>query len=193
MPEPAVTWEVELKFAVESLAALEAALVTLQAAPLGTSDQTDTYFAHPCRNFAETDEAFRLRTVDGEHCLTYKGPVVDRTIKTRREIEIPCGNGTECSGQWHALITSLGFLPVREVRKLRRRFALTRRGREFEICLDEVPHLGRFAEIETLAATADREIARDLVWELARDLGLQAAEPRSYLELLLTHDGAANS
>lgn len=193
MPEPAVTWEVELKFTVESLAALEAALVTLQAAPLGTSDQTDTYFAHPCRNFAETDEAFRLRTVDGEHCLTYKGPVVDRTIKTRREIEIPCGNGTESGGQWRALITSLGFRPVRDVRKQRRRFTLTRSSRQFEICLDEVPPLGLFAEIETLATTADREIARDLVWELARDLGLQAAEPRSYLELLLTHDGAANS
>lgn len=188
-----MTWEVELKFAVGGHAGLVPDLLRLGAVPAGESDQCDTYFAHPCRDYVQTNEAFRLRTVDGQHCLTYKGPVVDRTIKTRQEIEIPCGSGAACGTQWQSLIEALGFQPVRQVRKHRRRFTLVRDGRHFEFCLDHVPPLGDFAEIETLVETEERDVARELVWSLAGELGLSTAEPRSYLELLLAQDRPANS
>lgn len=188
-----MTWEVELKFAVGDRGDLVPELQRLGAAAAGESEQLDTYYAHPCRDFVQTNEAFRLRTVDGQHCLTYKGPVVDRTIKTRQEIEIPCGNGATSESQWRSLIAALGFQTVRQVRKRRRRFTLARDGRHFEFCLDHVPPLGEFAEIETLVETGDRDVARELVWSLARELGLSTAEPRSYLELLLAHDRDANS
>jgi adenylate cyclase, class 2 len=188
-----VTWEVELKFAVGDRSSLVLDLLRLGAIAAGESEQSDTYFAHPCRDFVQSNEAFRLRTVDGQHCLTYKGPVVDRTIKTRKEIEIPCGNGADSGTQWRSLIEALGFHPVREVRKHRRRFTLVRNGRHFEFCLDRVPPLGDFAEIETLVETGDRDTARELVWSLAHELGLSTAEPRSYLELLLLQDRTANS
>lgn len=188
-----MTWEVELKFAVDDRGDLAPELLRLGAIAAGESLQSDIYFAHPCRDFVLTNEAFRLRTVDGQHCLTYKGPVVDRTIKTRQEIEIPCGNGADSGALWRSLIEALGFQPVREVRKHRRRFGLVRDGRHFEFCLDQVPPLGEFAEIETLVETEERDIARELVWSLARELGLSTAEPQSYLELLLAQDRAANS
>ena len=41
---------------------------------LGESRQCDEYFAHPSRDFARTDEALRLREVDGALRITYKGP-----------------------------------------------------------------------------------------------------------------------
>lgn len=188
-----MTWEVELKFAADDRGDLTPDLLRLGAVPAGESEQVDLYFAHPCRDFVQTNEAFRLRSVDGRHCLTYKGPVVDRTTKTRQEIEIPCGAGATAGDQWRLLIEALGFRPVREVRKRRRRFELVREGRSFELCLDHIPPLGDFVEIETLAETAERDAARDLVWSLARELGLSAAEPRSYLELLLAHDRGMNS
>lgn len=188
-----MTWEVELKFAVGDRGDLAPDLLRLGAVAAGESEQSDTYFAHPCRDFVQTNEAFRLRTVNGQHYLTYKGPVVDRTIKTRQEIEIPCGSGESTGEQWRSLIAALGFRPVREVRKHRRRFTLMREGRQFELCLDRVPALGDFAEIETLAETDDRDVAREQVWSLARELDLTTAEPRSYLELLLAHDRGTNS
>ncbi|HTN02761.1 MAG TPA: class IV adenylate cyclase, partial [Planctomycetaceae bacterium] len=116
-----MTWEVELKFAVGDRGDLVPELRRLGAVAAGESEQVDTYYAHPCRDFVQTNEAFRLRTVDGQHCLTYKGPVVDRTIKTRQEIEIPCGNGEASESQWRSLIAALGFQTVRQVRKCRRR------------------------------------------------------------------------
>ena len=50
-------------------------------------DQVDEYFNHPCRDFAVTDEALRLRK-DPDGKMTYKGPKLDRTTKTREEIEM---------------------------------------------------------------------------------------------------------
>ena len=43
----------------------------------------------PCRDFAQTDEALRIRTVGDTSFVTYKGPKLDATTKTRRELELP--------------------------------------------------------------------------------------------------------
>jgi adenylate cyclase class 2 len=49
----------------------------------------DTYFRHPCRDFAETDEALRIRIrrFNGhfEAFLTYKGPRLTGTQKPGRK------------------------------------------------------------------------------------------------------------
>ena len=51
------------------------------------AEQVDTYFSHPARDFAATDEALRIRSIDQENFVTYKGPKLDATTKTRREID----------------------------------------------------------------------------------------------------------
>ena len=52
-------------------------------------DQEDTYFSHPARDFAVTNEAFRIRRLGDENRITYKGPRRSGPTKTREEIEIP--------------------------------------------------------------------------------------------------------
>src|SRR3990172_5990494 len=101
------TYEVEQKFPVADMAALEARLVALGATVSGPQSQIDHYYAHPARDFASTDEALRVRRTDRASYLTYKGPKVDATTKTRREIELPLGPHERDAPSAGALIASL--------------------------------------------------------------------------------------
>ena len=56
-------WEVEQKFRIADLAAIKAKLMQLGASFAEPMNQIDWYFNHPSRDFAQTDEAFRLRQV----------------------------------------------------------------------------------------------------------------------------------
>ena len=114
---PSMHYEVEQKFPVHDLAAIEAQLVALGARLGAGIEQLDRYFAHPCRDFARTDEALRIRQVGPRCFVTYKGPKIDPTTKTRREIELPLSDAPEGVAQWTALLEALGFQPVAEVRK----------------------------------------------------------------------------
>lgn len=53
--------EIEIKSACDDPAEVEKILGSLGARFKDTLFQKDIYFAHPSRNFAETDEALRLR------------------------------------------------------------------------------------------------------------------------------------
>ena len=67
-------YEVELKFRVADLPAVEGRLAALGARFAAPVEQVDRYFAHPARDFAQTDEALRLRRVGDEIAITWKGP-----------------------------------------------------------------------------------------------------------------------
>jgi adenylate cyclase class 2 len=82
-------YEVEQKYPLSDVAAVEAALARLGATWHGTVEQVDRYFNHPCRDFAATDEALRLRRTGEALAITWKGPRLDATAKTRRELELP--------------------------------------------------------------------------------------------------------
>ena len=82
-------YEVEQKYPLADVAAVEAALARLGATWHGTVEQVDRYFNHPCRDFAATDEALRLRRTGEALAITWKGPRLDATAKTRRELELP--------------------------------------------------------------------------------------------------------
>ena len=73
----------------EGITALEARLASLGASWHGVSEQVDRYFNHPSRDFTVTDEALRLRSTPAGVAVTWKGPRLDTTAKTRREIELP--------------------------------------------------------------------------------------------------------
>src|SRR5262245_49585825 len=84
-----MNFEVEQKHRVDDPDALIQTLATRGAALGPAIEQADTYFAHPSRDFAKTDEALRIRMVAGDGVVTFKGPKLDATTKTRREIELP--------------------------------------------------------------------------------------------------------
>jgi len=183
-----MSYEVELKFPLSDDTDIRASLTKLGAVYRETVPQRDRYFAHPQRNFAETDEALRLRGVGENNFLTYKGPVTDRATKTRRELEVGFEPGAAAAEKFATIFEILGFRPVREVVKERQIFDLTWREHEFEIALDEVQGLGRFLEIETIAGEAERTLAQQAILALAEELQLSDPERRSYLCLLLESD-----
>jgi adenylate cyclase, class 2 len=180
-----LVFEVEMKFPVLDQAGVERKLCDLGGIPEGRLTQVDCYFSHPSRNFAVTDEAFRLRTIDQENRLTYKGPRLDQTTKTRAEIEVSIGSGPETARQMELLLACLGFARVAQVRKVRRVIRLTWQDWPVEAALDHVERVGEFLELEVQADADQLAEAQRTLLELARQLQLPDSERRSYLELLL--------
>jgi adenylate cyclase class 2 len=182
-------YEVEQKFPVADHAALEARVAEVGGRFGPPVEQVDAYFAHPARDFAATDEALRIRRVGERNFITYKGPKIDPLTKTRREIELPLGEGSEEFSQWRTLLVALGFRPVAEVEKRRRTAEIDWQGRAIEATLDDVTGVGTFCELETSADDADLEAAKSALHSLANHLQLTTTERRSYLEMLLANRG----
>ncbi len=147
-----------------------------------TEYHEDTYFRHPCRDFAETDEALRIRIrrFNGhfEAFITYKGPKIDENSKTRKEIEVPISD----PDKHLEILESLGFEEVLTIEKTREKYYVDK---GIIIDLDEVNGLGKFIEIEALAE--GEEVVEETVKilrEILESLGVKRFERRSYLELM---------
>ena len=141
----------------------------------GRYRQNDVYYAHPCRDFAITDEALRIRSQKGVVRMHYKGPKIDATTKTREEL----GIFIQDQDIMDSILDRLGFHPVMTVSKDREMYLL----QGVEICLDKVDGLSTYVELESNGDDVDKE--RQKILALMSELGLQGSERRSYLELLL--------
>jgi adenylate cyclase, class 2 len=183
-----MSYEVELKFPIADPSDLTLQLLARGATHGRVVHQYDLYFRHPSRDFQQTHEALRLRHDDDDVFITYKGPVVDKQTKMRREIEIAVGRRPEDFDRMRELLMMLGFEPVRPVEKTRALFHLAWEGRQLELAVDSIDDLGNFLEIEALAEESDRDTARDAILGLAGRLGLTNPERRSYLALMLERD-----
>ncbi len=150
-----MTFEVEQKFRLTDVAAFETKLVKLGTVIGVAVTQADRYFNHPARDFAKTDEALRIRSAGEQNFVTYKGPKIDATTKTRREIELAVPPGDEGARQFADLLVALGFREVATVRKQRRTARCNWEGWAAEIALDDVEGVGQFCEIEFVAQEAD--------------------------------------
>ncbi|PQO42841.1 class IV adenylate cyclase [Blastopirellula marina] len=178
-------FEVEIKFPVDDLSDVESRIEEMGGIIEVPKRQADKYYSHPCRNFAETDEALRIRRVGDQNFITYKGPKVDDSTKTRREVEVPLVSGATGAANIVAMFESLGFTPVAEVIKDRRKSEFQFEGFEVLVAMDEVLELGKFVELEITAEESDVEAAKAALEKLAIQLGLSDSERRSYLELIL--------
>ena len=178
-------FEVELKFCVDSFDEVENLLASHNANLLHSTEQRDQYYRHPCRNFAETDEALRIRRTGDDVCITYKGPKVDATTKTRRELELQLHDGEQAATQMSEMLRALGFTDVAEVRKQRRRADVCWKNETVEVALDDVTNVGQFVELELIADDNSVEAAKNCLVTLAERLDLHKVERRSYLELFL--------
>ena len=184
------TFEVEIKFRVDNTAELERRLQQFGTHGFGEPVmESDSFFQHPCRNFAQTDECLRLRNRvlaagTSEYSLTYKGPKIDASTKTRQEIEMTI---TEPE-RWKSLLTALGFVRSASVQKSRRRQNLTVNHRCVGIVLDTLPALPEpdrlFVEMETLATEEELDECRSLILGIAQQLGLSNPIRDSYLKLV---------
>jgi adenylate cyclase class 2 len=146
---------------------------------VGVEHQSDTYLAAPHRNFAKTDEALRIRSVDDNSVLTYKGPKLDGISKTREELETPVDEVIIIK-----ILNTLGFSKAEVVRKRREIF----KAGEIIICLDEVEGLGEFLELE-IAVENEKELeaSRAKLFELLKQFGFEEKDSirTSYLEMVL--------
>jgi adenylate cyclase class 2 len=177
--------EVEQKYRVANLAELERQLTELSAARGDDQVQVDRYYAHPQRDFATTDEALRLRRIGTHNYITYKGPKLDPTTKTRRELELDLPDGDAGEADAAELLTALSFRPVLEVKKRRRHFTVRWQEKEIGVALDHLDELGDFVELEIVTDDSSMQAAQDKIAALAERLQLSNSERRSYLELLL--------
>ncbi len=175
-------YEVEVKVRADHEAVRER-LHELDARSLGTVTQEDFYYDAPHRDFAETDEALRIRREsdddDAEEVVTYKGPLVEQESKTRKEHETVVGDGETVD----QLLSALGFEAAATVNKERERYELD----GYVVTLDAVAGLGEFVEVETEADEADVERARIGAYDVLSELGLNPNDQirTSYLGLLL--------
>lgn len=167
--------EIEVKAYADDLKRVEETLKKMDAHFVEKVYEIDTYFNHPARDFAETDEALRIRVAGGKSYLTYKGRKVDVQSKTREEIEVEIKDADTAA----LLLTKLGFTPVAVVKKIRILYELGK----FDICLDDVEEVGTFVEIETSGENMGEQ--RDAALALLERLNLKKYERKSYLELKL--------
>ena len=178
-------YEVENKFAAVQLARVVEQLEDLGAEFRDVIEQVDLYFAHPVRNFAETDEALRIRRIGETNLVTYKGPKIDKATKTRREIELPLAPGAERVESYGELLVALGFRQVAEVSKRRRGGRVQWKQWPVELALDAVAELGQYVELEIVVEEDQLPAAQSALLELAAHLSLPQPERRSYLEMVL--------
>jgi adenylate cyclase class 2 len=177
--------EIEVKHCLPDRAAVEARLRDWGAVVVADHAEADHYLNAPDRDFARTDEAFRLRRIGEQNLLTYKGPRRAGGSKTRTEIEVPCPPGEAAAAAFLNLLGALGYRPTAVVRKRRRIYEWPRGGFKVHACLDDVEGVGRFVELEIVADDDQFEAASRTVLAIAGELGLGPAERRSYLEQLL--------
>lgn len=177
--------EVEQKFRVADPPALRSRLESLGIRFAAPFRQVDAYFNHPARDFAATDEALRIRSVGDENFVTYKGPKLDKTVKTRKELEQPLMSGGEAAERFEELLLALSFRPSAKVVKHRSAAEYEHAGTHFEIVWDEVEEVGTFVEIELVVEQSEIDSAKQKILALQQELGLSEVERRSYLEMLL--------
>ncbi|OPY20489.1 MAG: CYTH domain protein [Methanomethylovorans sp. PtaU1.Bin073] len=168
--------EIEVK-ARASHISLREKLASMGAKPEGIQKHLDTYYNSPVRDFSETDEALRIRSVDGRSVLTYKGKKLDSVSKTRPEFE------TEVEGDSaRSILVALGFFESGIVRKRREIFSC----QGMTIALDSVEGLGEFIEVEK-QAESNIEEHREEIFRFLETLGIRKEDSirTSYLEMVL--------
>ena len=165
--------EIEIKAWCDSHESVKSGLAEAGALHAETRDEVDIYFNHPSRDFARTDEALRIRSVNGRCRLTYKGPKLSLKSKARVEHETDAGDLESLKN----IILSLGFTISGMVEKSRSVYTLN----GIEICIDDVAGLGTFVELEKMGRLGQG--VEEELFELAAKLGLSRFERRSYLEL----------
>lgn len=174
--------EVEVKAKINDFKSVKRELKKINAIKIREEYQKDTYFNSPIKDFAKTDEALRIRNSTRKdnvnNFITYKGPKIESTSKTREEIEVAIEDIYKIS----KLFEKLGFKKGSIVVKNREIYEFN----EYIISLDDVEGLGPYMEIEVdLEDESDFQPALKGIFKTFKKLGIfNGFERTSYLELL---------
>ncbi len=170
--------EVEFKFKAEH-SSVEQLLIEIGAEFIKDEYNLDQYYNHPAKNYIETDEVLRLRKLNDEFEITYKGPKINAQSKSRVEQNITIQNYEE----FELLFDNLGFVKSGYVEKKRRKYNYD----DITITLDNVKGLGEYAEFEIdIEDEYKMEVAIKKIKKLITRLGLDVEDQimNSYLYLL---------
>ena len=158
----------------------------------------DTYFNMPegLRDFKKTDEALRIRksieydkNIDSSkqninYFITYKGKKLDKTTKTRNELETKLDNGDSVK----EIFNALGFREIFTVKKERDLYEFNFKGYIIESLIDFIPILKEhFIEVEIMSESNDRlEESKNILFEFLNlfDIKKEESIRKSYLELI---------
>ena len=158
----------------------------------------DTYFNMPkgLRDFKQTDEALRLRksiefnrdiktmVQKINYFITYKGKKIDKTTKTREEIEVKINEIEDMKN----LLKLLGFREVFTVIKERELYDFKFKNTRIEALIDYIPILKQhFVEVELITESIDDvEKNKEILFQFLDKFGIKKEESIriSYLELI---------
>ncbi|MHC5092925.1 MAG: class IV adenylate cyclase [Planctomycetota bacterium] len=136
--------EIEAKIKVATLEPVAEILQACEARFEYNVHQTDTYFMDAAGQLREKDCALRIRqqVINDERStlITFKGPRAGGRFKNRSELETSVGDADIAK----TIIEALGYQKRIEVEKKRMLWQLD----TCEVCLDELPELGCFVEVE---------------------------------------------
>jgi len=158
----------------------------------------DIYFNMPngLRDFKQTDEALRLRkSIEFNrenkamiqkinYFITYKGKKIDKTTKTREEIEVKINEIENMKN----LLKLLGFREVFTVIKERELYDFKFKNRKIEALIDYIPILEQhFVEVELITESYDNVVEnKEILFQFLENFGIKKQESirKSYLELI---------
>jgi adenylate cyclase class 2 len=136
--------EIEAKIKVAALEPIADKLKQLEANFLYDIQQIDTHFMDAANQLRKSDCALRIRhqIIGGQSSafMTFKGPRSDSKFKARPEYETGVANPEAAQ----RIFESLGYRKAIVVEKKRSMWSLD----DCEVCLDKLPHLGCFVEVE---------------------------------------------
>ena len=139
-----MSYEIEAKIRVANLETVAETLGELSADFSQKLRQVDRYFMDTGKGLRKNDCALRIRhqIANGEQSavMTFKGPRLDGRFKNRVEYE----TGIADAETAEKIFESLGYHKAVEVEKKRSIWLLD----GCEVCLDELPRLGCFVEVE---------------------------------------------
>ena len=159
---------------VADATALEQALISrgcILGAPIR---QEDVIYGRPDNNIYEKSKggqiAVRIRSSDNKFLFNLKKNLSNELDNIEHELEIMDKE------EMHAMLGLMGWQPVVEVKKIRRKGKLG----EYEICLDEVDGLGSYAELEKMTGDdADAALIQEKLLSEFEKLGV----PKSAKEI----------
>lgn len=183
--------EIELKFRLDDPQALRNRLRESRARLAAHRFEVNRIFDTPDRRLLSGDCGLRIREsrpVQGigrsKPTLTFKGPRQSREAKSREELATTVADAEDAA----TILARLGFNEVITYEKRRELWRLD----DCEVCLDELPRLGWFVEIEGPNTAAlesirsqlgltDTPALRETYVELAADHGDTDAHDRRQL------------
>ena len=190
--------EIETKIKIDNLELLKKKLKQFNAKNSVILDQIDTYYNYPVesRDFSKTDEALRLRkTTEADPKtlkklkevvdLTYKGPNLDKEIKTR--IEHVC-HVIEAE-KIEEILKALSFKKILSIKKHREVFELNYNDNNIEVLIDIIENLpGSYFEAEILVKDNNMiDYYKNVLFSFIQECGYSKKDilPDTYLEMVL--------